>query len=458
EQKQAEKSKAKSSKRRTSEKGGEEVEVDEDGFRIDKETADVGMFVKKHASAQELAKINALSFPLPREHLATTKLKEKRRKAEERYQKKQERRKLKVMKEAMETGLSREEAEEAAGLKGMYDVEMVTQDVGENEDPHAFSSKSKSKASSGGLFDDYGVTKKKKGDVEDEDEEEQERFIDVGDGDAVGMYFKGFGDVFGDEEEEEDEAAKKKRKRREELKEVNYDDDDDMFDESSDESSSVGDSMSEEAEQRAIDLAISGEKRLTRTQREALLDAMYNRRMIDEDEDERAALPDWFREEEEANNVYSAPITKEEVEEKRRILRESDDRPMKKALEYRARQRMKMFKRVQAVNSRAEALSQRADMSETEKMGELQRLAARLKRRAEKKVKKPKVVWGKAHRGGGGLKGKRKVKRMDKRMRADGKGHAMTGGHGKKYLRKHGGIGSVVKAFRKENKGKRKRK
>jgi len=85
---------------------------------------------------------------------------------------------------------------------------------------------------------------------------------------------------------------------------------------------------------------------LRRKERGEILDASYNRYVF---HDDPGALPAWFVEDEQKHNKPELPVTKEEVDEERRLLKEYNARPSKKVAEAKARKKRKLMKAMQRV-------------------------------------------------------------------------------------------------------------
>jgi AdoMet-dependent rRNA methyltransferase SPB1 len=198
-------------------------------------------------------------------------------------------------------------------------------------------------------------------------------------------------------------------------------------------------------------MAIAG-RMLHKSEREAIIDASYNRFVHD---DRGTELPEWFTEDERRHSKPQMPITKEEIESARARLQAVNARPIKKVMEAKARKKVRALRRQQTLQAKADALSKREDLSEREKVAQLERLAARLARRAEKSTK-TRVEVAHAFKSQGAVRGHKK-RSVDRRMIADGPGHAFAGGRGKKAMRlSTGGIGAAVRAFKNSSGTKRK--
>ncbi|KAG9391860.1 Ribosomal RNA large subunit methyltransferase E [Carpediemonas membranifera] len=159
-----------------------------------------------------------------------------------------------------------------------------------------------------------------------------------------------------------------------------------------------------------------GAKMMRKKQREEMEDAAYNRYNFD---DEGVDMPEWFAKEDAFYNRPMMPVTKEEVEAFRARRKQITERPTKKLLEFKARQMQRKKREEAKILAKAAHLADQ-DIPATEKLREAEKLG-RQRSKLDKKIRQ-----------------KPKAKRLDKRMKADGAGHALAGGSGKKALRKNG--------------------
>ena len=89
---------------------------------------------------------------------------------------------------------------------------------------------------------------------------------------------------------------------------------------------------------------------LRKKARTEIIDATYNRYATFDDED---GLPEWFVQDEKRNFRPNIPITKEEVMEEKRILKEYNERPSKKVTEAKARKKRRLAKAMNKVKQKA---------------------------------------------------------------------------------------------------------
>lgn len=84
-------------------------------------------------------------------------------------------------------------------------------------------------------------------------------------------------------------------------------------------------------------------------------------------------LPSWFRKDEEAHFFKPTPIPESAISEYKQKLKEINDRPIKKVVEAKARQRKRAHRKLEKAKKKAEALTEAPDMTEKEKMATIRR-------------------------------------------------------------------------------------
>ncbi len=178
-------------------------------------------------------------------------------------------------------------------------------------------------------------------------------------------------------------------------------------------------------------LAMGGKMMKLRAARDAE-DAAYNRYTADDDGTE---LPEWFSIDDAHHNRPMIPVTKAEVDEVKARRQKITDRPARKLLEFKGRVMRKRQREDKRIMAQAEQLAEREDMAPAEKRRAAEKLG---KQRAKINVKPQQ---------------KPKAKRLDRRMRADGPGHALQGGKGRKALRKGGVLAGRMKAAKNARRG-----
>lgn len=119
------------------------------------------------------------------------------------------------------------------------------------------------------------------------------------------------------------------------------------------------------------ELAIGEEMIKSQKRRRELIEMSYNRYVANDD-----GLPDWFVKDERLHRRKQAPITKEQIQVYKEKQKAIDAQPIKKIAEARARKKRKLEKRLEKARKKAEAVTDKFEMSEIEK------------RKAEKEVYK----------------------------------------------------------------------
>lgn len=202
-------------------------------------------------------------------------------------------------------------------------------------------------------------------------------------------------DTDSDGDEDDKTLTKKKRKRNHEIELVPQEEiDSDEYD------------TDEIAEIRAI-----AKKMLRKKDRLNILYRTYNRYAFDDTD----GAPDWFGDEEKMHNKPIKPVTKDEVNVEREMLKKINDRMPKKILEAKSRKRNKLEKRLKRVKKQAQAISNQDDLKEFSKVKQIEKLYK--KERSKMKEKKRYVVNRSSRIKAG--KNSRTVKHVDKRMKKD---------------------------------------
>ncbi|KAK5978009.1 rRNA methyltransferase [Trichostrongylus colubriformis] len=143
-------------------------------------------------------------------------------------------------------------------------------------------------------------------------------------------------------------------------------------------------------------------------------------------------LPDWFVEDEKKHYRKQLPVTKAQVEEYRKRLRELNARPCKKVAEAKERKRKKALRRLQTAKKKAEGILENENLEHSEKVREMKKIYAAAHRKDRKKtelVVMTKGKKGKISRPNG------RYKLVDSRMKKDlraMKSKDKTKGRGKK--------------------------
>lgn len=113
------------------------------------------------------------------------------------------------------------------------------------------------------------------------------------------------------------------------------------------------------AETRAL-----AKKMLRKKFRTETIDNSYSRYAYDDD---GCDLPQWFLDDEAKHNVPNINLTKEEVDEEKRVLREWNARPSKKVTEAKARKKMRLAKAMNKIKNKAQVIANQ-EQSEGSKM------------------------------------------------------------------------------------------
>ncbi|KAJ1364071.1 hypothetical protein KIN20_024073 [Parelaphostrongylus tenuis] len=108
-------------------------------------------------------------------------------------------------------------------------------------------------------------------------------------------------------------------------------------------------------------------------------------------------LPDWFVEDEKKHYRKQLPVTKEQVEEYRKRLRELNARPCKKVAEAKERKRRKLLRRMQTARKKAEGIVENENLEPLEKVREMKKIYAAANRKDKKKTEL--VVMTKGRKG-----------------------------------------------------------
>eukprot|EP01130_Rhizamoeba_saxonica_P002363 TRINITY_DN12183_c0_g1_i1.p1 TRINITY_DN12183_c0_g1~~TRINITY_DN12183_c0_g1_i1.p1 ORF type:complete len:813 (-),score=260.76 TRINITY_DN12183_c0_g1_i1:1846-4284(-) len=297
------------------------------------------------------------------------------------------------------------------------------------------------------------------GGIESSDEEENELVLNPlkpGESVEAKMFFdQGMFDIV-DEEDDElmDVVSKKvesalKRKLDEEDKNLPQKKkrkvDDDNLSESAEMSSSSEEEAKDEDHQFEVvpmqvdfsydsdeqaEILAMGKKMQTPAGRAEILDKSVNKYAFD---DSGVKLPDWFTDDESNHNVPNVPVTKEEVQEYKNYLKGIDSRSTKKVAEAKARKKKRAVKNLEDARKKAKQVVGSADMSEREKIKQIQKLY-----KNTGKLAKPEKVYvvSKKFTGNKLSGGNVRIKLVDPRMKADKRGRAARDRKSKKRRKK----------------------
>jgi AdoMet-dependent rRNA methyltransferase SPB1 len=162
----------------------------------------------------------------------------------------------------------------------------------------------------------------------------------------------------------------------------------------------------DKAEIRAI-----AKKMLRKKDRIKILNRTYNRFAFEDLND----APDWFIDDEKQHSQPVKPVTKEEVNIEKEMLKKVNDRMPKKVLEAKARKKNKLAKRMQKVKKQAHVISNQEEISEFSKIKQIERLYKREMNRSKEKKKYVVSRSGKIKTGKTG----RNLRFVDKRLKKD---------------------------------------
>jgi len=94
------------------------------------------------------------------------------------------------------------------------------------------------------------------------------------------------------------------------------------------------------------------------------IEASYSRYAT---EDNEAIIPEWFQVDEARHNIPNINVSKEQIDEEKRQLREYNARPSKKVTEAKARKKMRLAKAMNKIKNKAQVVANQ-DISEGSKM------------------------------------------------------------------------------------------
>ncbi|VDM52719.1 unnamed protein product [Angiostrongylus costaricensis] len=106
-------------------------------------------------------------------------------------------------------------------------------------------------------------------------------------------------------------------------------------------------------------------------------------------------LPDWFVEDEKKHYRKQLPVTKEQVEEYRKRLRELNARPCKKVAEAKDRKRRKLLRRMETARKKAEGIVDNENLEPLEKVREMKKIYAAANKKDRKKTELVVMTKGK---------------------------------------------------------------
>lgn len=153
-------------------------------------------------------------------------------------------------------------------------------------------------------------------------------------------------------------------------------------------------------------------KMLRKKDRLNILESSYNRYAFDD----LGNLPDWFVEDEKQHSKPNKPVTKEEMNVERELLREMNARTPKKILEAKNRKKKRLARTMEKVKQKAQAIVNQDEVGEGSKLRQIEKL---YKKELAKNKPQKKYVFVRAQQKVG--KGGKNVKYVDKRLKKDKK-------------------------------------
>lgn len=171
----------------------------------------------------------------------------------------------------------------------------------------------------------------------------------------------------------------------------------------------------EELDEEAMAETIAlGTAMLRKKRRREIINSSYNKYNFEDPN----KLPDWFEKDQKRHYTASLPVTREEMAEARKQLREFNNRPSRKVLEAIGRRKKRLAKKLESLKPKAEAIANQTDISESIKLNQLQKLYK--KEITVNKPKKQYIVSRNFHKDRKNLrKGGRNVRFVDKRLKKD---------------------------------------
>lgn len=231
------------------------------------------------------------------------------------------------------------------------------------------------------------------------------------------------------EKEEEGDGFEVVAQEAEQDKNEDMDDDDDGDEKEGEESDSSFHSSDYDTDEKAEMMAIGREMKRSKHNTEDMLDEGYHRYTFDDP----LELPRWFADQDGEYRERSMPVSKEQVEEMKSYIKSLAAAPTKKEAEAKARRRLRLEKKMEAMKSKANNIAEQTDLSVNSRMKAIEdvyKQAMKSGKSGPKKKKKVyqvlkptgKMIVGKnAGKGRAGMKGAR-LTLVDRRMKSDKRG------------------------------------
>ena len=218
------------------------------------------------------------------------------------------------------------------------------------------------------------------------------------------------GNLSYDTDEEEKKFIGKKKKRENKIK-FNQKDNDDKEEENIDLVAKDSDSENEYDTDEQAEIRAIAKKMLRKKDRLDILYKTYNRFAFSDLDH----APDWFADEERQHNMPSKPVTKDEINAEKEVLKQVNDRMPKKILEAKARKKKKLQKKFDKIKKKAQVISNQEEINEFSKIKQIQKL---YKREIHRSKEKKKYVVARSNRVDT-RKDTRTVKHVDRRLKKD---------------------------------------
>lgn len=167
------------------------------------------------------------------------------------------------------------------------------------------------------------------------------------------------------------------------------------------------------AEIRAI-----GKRMLRKKERSDIIDAACNRYAFSDNPD---VLPTWFVAEEKKFNQPIKPVTKAEIQEEKKYMRDYNARPSQKLAEFKERKKRKMLKAMAKVRQKATVIANSEEIHDGSKMRQIKKLYSKEKSKIKDKFtrKRDTVVSRNFSASTPGKTKGRKYKMVDRRLKKD---------------------------------------
>ena len=218
---------------------------------------------------------------------------------------------------------------------------------------------------------------------------------------------------FEDEDEYQNESKKEKKKRLKKVRQTKYNQE--KVKSEKDDFQTVPQEYPEVLDEEALAETIAlGTAMLRKKRRREIINSTYNKYNFEDSN----KLPEWFEKDQKKFYTATLPVTREEMAEARKQVREFNNRPNKKVVEAIARRKRRLAKKLDSLKPKAEAIANQTDISESIKLQQLQKLYK--KEITVNKPKKQYIVGRNFHKDRKNLrKGGRNIRFVDRRLKKD---------------------------------------